>query len=164
MYKRQLAGYGATCDAHHITTPAPEGAGLARCLDVTLKHAGVEPSEVVYVNAHGTSTAYNDKFETMAIKTVFGEHAHKLAVSSTKSMTGHTLGAAGGIEAAICAKVMETGTLPPTINYETADPECDLNYVPNVAQKLDAPPKAAISDNLGFGGHNAALVFKAYAP
>jgi 3-oxoacyl-(acyl-carrier-protein) synthase len=100
----------------------------------------------------------------MAIKTVFGEHAHKLAVSSTKSMTGHTLGAAGGIEAAICAKVMETGTLPPTINYETADPECDLNYVPNVAQKLDAPPKAAISDNLGFGGHNAALVFKAYAP
>ena len=160
----ELAGYAATCDAHHITTPHPEGAGLSTCLANALDAAGVAPSDVEYINAHGTSTAYNDKFETMAIKTVFGEHAHKLAVSSTKSMTGHTLGAAGGIEAAICAKVMETGTLPPTINYETADPECDLNYVPNVAQKLDAPPKAAISDNLGFGGHNAALVFKAYAP
>ena len=124
--------------------------------------AGIEPTDVAYINAHGTSTAYNDKFETMAIKKVFGEHAHKLLVSSTKGMTGHTLGAAGGIEAAIAAKVVATGQVPPTINYETPDPDCDLNYVPNKALTLESKPKAAISDNLGFGGHNAALVFKAY--
>jgi len=117
-------------------------------------------TDVSYINAHGTSTAYNDKFETMAIKKVFGEHAYKLAISSTKSMTGHTLGAAGGIEAAIAAKVVQTGLAPPTMNYETPDAECDLNYVPNTAQDL-GKVKVAISDNLGFGGHNAALVFKA---
>jgi len=157
----ELGGYAATCDAHHITTPHPEGRGLSTCLSNALDDAGVPPEDVAYINAHGTSTAYNDKFETMAIKKVFGEHASKLAISSTKSMTGHTLGAAGGIEAAIAAKVMQTGVAPPTINYNTPDPECDLNYVPNEAQTLTAP-KAAISDNLGFGGHNAALVFKAY--
>merc|ERR1719454_1768525 len=160
----ELAGYAATCDAHHITTPHPEGAGLSTCLANALDAAGVAPSDVEYINAHGTSTAYNDKFETMAIKTVFGEHAKDLRISSTKSMTGHTLGAAGGIEAVIAAKVMQTGVVPPTINYETPDPECDLNYVPNTAQTLPSKPKAAISDNLGFGGHNAALVFKAYEP
>jgi len=135
---------------------------LATCLSRAIADAGVETSDVAYINAHGTSTAYNDKFETMAIKKVFGAHASALKISSTKSMTGHTLGAAGGIEAVIAAKVMQTGRVPPTINYETEDPDCDLNYVPNVAQTLDEKPKAAISDNLGFGGHNAALVFKAY--
>jgi len=157
----ELAGYAATCDAHHITTPHPEGAGLAACLRNAIADAGIAPTEVDYINAHGTSTAYNDRFETMAIKQVFGEHAYKLAVSSTKSMTGHTLGAAGGIEAVIAAKVMQTGKVPPTINYQEADPDCDLNYVPNTAQTIEKP-RAAISDNLGFGGHNAAIVFKAY--
>jgi 3-oxoacyl-[acyl-carrier-protein] synthase II len=157
----ELGGYAATCDAHHITTPHPEGKGLSDCLAGALSDAGVPPEDVAYINAHGTSTPYNDKFETMAIKTVFGDHAQKLAISSTKSMTGHTLGAAGGIEAAIATKVLQTGVAPPTINYSTPDPECDLNYVPNTKQTLDAP-KAVISDNLGFGGHNAALVFKAY--
>jgi len=157
----ELAGYAATCDAHHITTPHPEGRGLADCLRFAIDDAGVALTDVAYINAHGTSTAYNDKFETMAIKKVFGEHASEIAISSTKSMTGHTLGAAGGIEAAVAAKVLQTGMAPPTINYATPDPECDLNYVPNTAQQLSAP-KAAISDNLGFGGHNAALVFKAY--
>jgi 3-oxoacyl-[acyl-carrier-protein] synthase II len=160
----ELAGYSATCDAHHITTPHPEGAGLAACLTNALKDASVALEDVGYINAHGTSTAYNDKFETMAIKKVFGEHASKLAISSTKCMTGHTLGAAGGIEACIAAKVMETGTCPPTINYKTPDPDCDLNYIPNEAITLPSKPKAAISDNLGFGGHNAALVFKQYTP
>jgi len=158
----ELGGYAATCDAHHITTPHPEGQGLATCLSSALADAKVPITDVAYINAHGTSTAYNDKFETMAIKKVFGDHAPSLAISSTKSMTGHTLGAAGGIEAAIAAKVMQTGVCPPTINYETPDPECDLNYVPNAALTLPEKPKAAISDNLGFGGHNAALVFKAY--
>merc|ERR1719310_1781190 len=157
----ELGGYAATCDAHHITTPHPEGLGLATCLASALADADVKPEDVAYINAHGTSTAYNDKFETMAIKKVFGDHAPNLAISSTKSMTGHTLGAAGGIEAVIAAKVMGTGDVPPTINYETPDPECDLNYVPNKAETLEKP-RAAISDNLGFGGHNAALVFKAY--
>ncbi len=157
----ELGGYAATCDAHHITTPHPEGAGLSMCLRRALADGGVAPSEVDYINAHGTSTAYNDKFETMAFKQVFGEHAPNLLISSTKSMTGHTLGAAGGIEAAACALMMRSGDVPPTINYQNPDPECDLNYVPNKAAKV-AAPRAAVSDNLGFGGHNAALVFKAY--
>jgi len=159
----ELAGYAATCDAHHITTPHPEGAGLAACLQQALDDAGVGIDQVDYINAHGTSTAYNDKFETMAIKKVFGDHASEIAISSTKSMTGHTLGAAGGIEAVIAAKVLQTGQVPPTINYETEDPECDLNYVPNKSISIEKP-RAAISDNLGFGGHNAAIVFKAYEP
>ncbi|KAL1499368.1 hypothetical protein AB1Y20_011575 [Prymnesium parvum] len=159
----ELAGYGATCDAHHITTPHPEGAGLAECLRLSLEDAGLAPSDVGYINAHGTSTAYNDKFETMAIKKVFGEHAYNLKISSTKSMTGHTLGAAGGIEAVVAVKVVETGQVPPTINYATPDPDCDLDYVPNKASTLGSS-RAVISDNLGFGGHNAALVFKPYVP
>merc|ERR1740130_792945 len=157
----ELAGFAATCDAHHITPPHPEGAGLSECLRLAILDAGIAPTDVAYINAHGTSTAYNDKFETMAYKKVFGDHAEKLLISSTKSMTGHTLGAAGGIEAAVCAKVLQTGEVPPTINYETEDPECDLNYTPNTKAKVTAP-KAVISDNLGFGGHNAAVVFKAY--
>jgi len=156
----ELAGYGATCDAHHITTPHPEGQGLFKCLDLALKDADAKPSDVGYINAHGTSTAYNDKFETMAYKRVFGEEAGDLLISSTKSMTGHTLGAAGGIEAAICALTLKTGDVPPTINYKTPDPDCDLNYCPNKAVKMDASKTVAISDNLGFGGHNGAVVFR----
>ncbi len=154
----EISGYGATCDAYHITSPDIEGRGLSQCLYRTLDDAGVKPEEVDYINAHGTSTPYNDKFETAAIRKVFGEHANKLMVSSTKSMTGHMLGAAGAIEAAVCAKAIQTGIVPPTINYENPDPECDLDYVPNVARKANVD--IAISTNLGFGGHNGALLFK----
>ena len=154
----EISGYGATCDAYHITSPDIEGRGLSQCLYRTLDDAGVKPEEVDYINAHGTSTPYNDKFETAAIRKVFGEHANKLMVSSTKSMTGHMLGAAGAIEAAVCAKAIQTGIVPPTINYENPDPECDLDYVPNVARKANVD--IAISTNLGFGGHNGAILFK----
>ena len=154
----EMAGYFATCDAYHITSPAPDGAGMAECFRNALKDANVAPEDVDYINAHGTSTHLNDKLETMAIKEVFGDHARKLAISSTKSMTGHLLGAAGGVEAAACCLALEEGIIPPTINLHTPDPECDLDYVPNVARKADI--KVAVSDNLGFGGHNAALVFK----
>ncbi|KAJ1624808.1 3-oxoacyl-synthase 2 [Pavlovales sp. CCMP2436] len=156
----ELAGYAATCDAHHITTPHPEGQGLFRCLQQALADAKVDPADVGYVNAHGTSTAYNDRFETMAYKRVWGPAASELLISSTKSMIGHTLGAAGGIEAAICALALKTGDIPPTINYETLDADCDLNYCANVAHKLPTGKRVAVSDNLGFGGHNAALVFR----
>ena len=156
----ELLGYGATCDAYHITSPDIEGRGLASCLQRVLDSANVKCEEIDYINAHGTSTPYNDKFETLAIKKVFGEHAHKLMVSSTKSMTGHLLGAAGAIEAAVCAKTIETGMVAPTINYETPDPECDLDYVPNKARKADV--KTVISTNLGFGGQNGTLLFRKY--
>jgi len=155
----ELSGYAATCDAYHITSPDPEGEGLARALNRALEMAKLETTDVDYINAHGTSTPYNDKFETLAIKKVFGDHAYKMPVSSTKSMTGHLLGAAGGIEAAVCAKAIETGIVPPTINYETPDPDCDLDYVPNEArhgQTVDV----AMSNNLGFGGHNATIIFQ----
>lgn len=157
----ELAGYGASCDAYHITSPAPGGEGLARAMAQALERGGVSDlSQVGYINAHGTSTAYNDKFETLAIKSIFKEEARNLRVSSTKGATGHTLGAAGGLEAIVCAKAIATGSIPPTINYETPDPECDLDITPNVAVKgLDI--KVALSTNLGFGGHNAALCFKA---
>jgi len=158
----ELSGYGATCDAHHITAPHPEGEGLAGCIKMALNHAGIKAEEVDYINAHGTSTPYNDKFETMAIKRVFGEHAKKLKISSIKSMIGHSLGAAGALEAIACAKTIKEGIIAPTINYETPDDDCDLDYVPNKALKMDV--NVAISDNLGFGGHNAALVFKKYSP
>lgn len=159
----ELVGYGASCDAHHITTPAPEGEGLGRCVEMALAKSGVPREEVDYINAHGTSTAYNDRFETMAIKGVFGDHAHKLKISSTKGCTGHTLGAAGGLEAIVCAKAISTGTIPPTINLVTPDPECDLDYTPNTAVHLgEGAVKAAISTNLGFGGHNAAIMFKKF--
>ena len=158
----EIAGYGATCDAYHITSPDVEGRGMALALERVMDDAGVKPEDVDYINAHGTSTQYNDKFETLAIKKVFGEHAKKLMVSSTKSMTGHLLGAAGAIEAAVCAKVIETGIVPPTINLENPDPDCDLDYVPNVARKADV--NVAISTNLGFGGHNGTLLFKKFVP
>ena len=154
----EISGYGATCDAYHITSPDIEGRGLAQCLSRTMEDAGVAPEQVDYINAHGTSTPYNDKFETAAIRKVFGVAADKLMVSSTKSMTGHMLGAAGAIEAVVCAKTIETGIVPPTINYEHPDPDCDLDYVPNVARKADV--NVAISTNLGFGGHNGALLFR----
>ncbi|PWU05405.1 MAG: beta-ketoacyl-[acyl-carrier-protein] synthase II [Verrucomicrobia bacterium] len=156
----EIAGYGATCDAYHITSPDPTGNGLANCIKAALDDANIKPEQVDYVNAHGTSTPYNDKFETMSLKTVFGPHANKLLISSTKSMTGHLLGAAGGIEAAAAIKVIQTGEIPPTINYETPDPECDLDYVPN--KKRSAKVNVALSENLGFGGQNAAVVFKRF--
>lgn len=154
----EISGYGATCDAYHITSPDVEGRGLSLCLRRTLADAGVSPEDVDYINAHGTSTPYNDKFETAAIHTVFGEHAKKLMVSSTKGATGHMLGAAGGVEAAVCALALRDGVVPPTVNYEYPDPDCDLDYVPNTAREY--PLKTAISTNLGFGGHNGALLFK----
>lgn len=156
----EIVGYGATGDAYHITAPAPEGEGGARAMKMALDDARLAPEEVGYINAHGTSTEYNDKYETMAIKTVFGEHAYKLAVSSTKSMTGHLLGAAGGIEAIFTVLALKEGILPPTINLENPDPECDLDYVPNEARRQQV--NAAISNSLGFGGHNATIAFRKY--
>lgn len=154
----EIVGYGSTGDAHHITAPAPGGEGAARAMEQALADGGVEKAEVGYINAHGTSTMYNDLFETMAVKTVFGEHAYKLGMSSTKSMTGHLLGAAGGIEAIFTALALKEGIMPPTMNYETPDEECDLDYVPNEARQADLA--YAMSNSLGFGGHNASLVFK----
>lgn len=156
----EVIGYGATCDAHHITTPAPDGEGGARAMELAIKEAGIEKSAMSYINAHGTSTKYNDKFETAAIKTVFGEDAYKIPVSSTKSMTGHLLGAAGAVEAIYCAKAIEEDFIPATINYQTADPECDLDYVPNEGR--NAVVNYAMSNSLGFGGHNATVVFAKY--
>ncbi len=156
----EVVGYGSSNDAYHMTAPAPEGEGGARCMALALKSAGIKPEDVDYINAHGTSTPYNDKYETAAIKTVFGEHAYKLAVSSTKSMTGHMLGAAGGIEGIITALALEEGYLPATINYQNPDPECDLDYVPN--QGRNAEITYAVSNSLGFGGHNASIVLKKY--
>ncbi len=156
----EVSGYAASCDAFHITSPDQEGYGLALALRNALEDAAMEPSGIDYVNAHGTSTKYNDKFETLALKKVFGEHAYEMVVSSTKSMTGHLLGAAGGIEAAACCKAIETGVIPPTVNYETPDPDCDLNYSPNV--KTERAVGAAVSTNLGFGGHNTAVIFSRY--
>ncbi|EGL82588.1 3-oxoacyl-(acyl-carrier-protein) synthase 2 [Caldalkalibacillus thermarum TA2.A1] len=156
----EIVGYGLTGDAYHITSPAPEGEGAARAMAMALKDAQLQPDQVDYINAHGTSTPYNDKFETMAIKKVFGEHAYKLAVSSSKSMTGHLLGAAGGVEAIVTALAIRDQILPPTINYETPDPDCDLDYVPNKARK--AKVNVALSNSLGFGGHNATIILKKY--
>jgi len=156
----EVIGYGMTGDAHHMTAPDPEGDGAARAMSLALKSAGLQASEVGYINAHGTSTPYNDKFETLAIKRVFGDHARKLAISSTKSMTGHLLGAAGGVEAIATALALHHGLLPPTINYETPDPDCDLDYVPNQARKQDV--EVALSNAFGFGGTNATLAFRKY--
>jgi 3-oxoacyl-[acyl-carrier-protein] synthase II len=156
----EVIGYGMTGDAHHMTAPDPEGDGAARAMAGALADAGVGPTAVGYINAHGTSTPYNDKFETLAIKRIFGDHARRLAVSSTKSMTGHLLGAAGGIEAIATVLALHRGTLPPTINYETPDPECDLDYVPNQARKQQV--ELALSNAFGFGGTNATLAFRTY--
>jgi 3-oxoacyl-[acyl-carrier-protein] synthase II len=154
----EVAGYGLTGDAYHMTAPAAGGEGAARCMKMALKNAGVNPEQVGYINAHGTSTPFNDLNESLAIKTVFGDHAYKLMVSSTKSMTGHLLGAAGGVEAVYSCMVLDKGVVPPTINYEEPDPECDLDYVPNTAR--EAQVTYAMSNSLGFGGTNATLLFK----
>ncbi|OKO92869.1 beta-ketoacyl-ACP synthase II [Geobacillus proteiniphilus] len=157
----EIVGYGATADAYHITAPAPGGEGGVRAMRQALQDAGLKPEEIDYINAHGTSTEYNDKYETAAIKEVFGDHAYKLAVSSTKSMTGHLLGATGAVEAIFSVLAIRDGIIPPTINYETPDPECDLDYVPNEARKQDV--RAVLSNSFGFGGHNATLIFQKYA-
>ncbi|HDX9588280.1 TPA: beta-ketoacyl-ACP synthase II [Bacillus pseudomycoides] len=156
----EIVGYGATGDAFHITLPAPGGEGGVRAMRQALEEAGLKPEDIDYINAHGTSTEANERYETMAIKEVFGEHAYKVAVSSTKSMTGHLLGAAGAVEAIISVKTIKDGVVPPTINYETPDPECDLDCVPNKARQQTV--RAVLSNSLGFGGHNAALIFKEY--
>ena len=155
----ELAGYAATCDAFHITQPDPEGKGLSMAMKRALASAAVTPDQIDYINAHGTSTPYNDKFETLAIKKVFGDHAQSVPVSSTKSMTGHLLGAAGGIESVICVKTIQAQVIAPTINLGDPDPECDLDYVPNVARA--ATVRTVLSNNLGFGGQNASVVFRA---
>lgn len=156
----ELVGYGLSADAYHITAPDPDGSGARRCMDMALNDSGLSPSDIDYINAHGTSTDLNDRTETTAIKAVFGEHAYKLAVSSTKSMMGHLMGAAGGVEAAVCALAIRHGIIPATINYENPDPDCDLDYTPNRAVIRDV--KAAMSNSFGFGGTNASLVFKKY--
>ena len=155
----ELAGYGLTADAYHMSAPMPEGEGAARCMHMAMKHAKVNPQDVDYINAHGTSTPIGDACETKAVKRAFGESAHKVAVSSTKSMTGHLLGAAGAVEMAACVMAMRDGVLPPTINLENPDPECDLDYVPNKAREKKV--KVAISNSFGFGGHNSSVVIKA---
>lgn len=157
----EMVGYGCTGDAHHETAPDPTGAGGSGCMRMALADAGIAPEAIGYINAHGTSTEFNDKTETAVIKQVFGAHARKVAVSSTKSMTGHTLGAAGGVEAIASILALKHGILPPTINLQTPDPECDLDYVPNVARKSQV--EYALSNNLGFGGHNASVIFKRYS-
>jgi 3-oxoacyl-[acyl-carrier-protein] synthase II len=155
----ELAGYGRTCDAYHITAPDPDAVQAARGMRLAFEDAGLKAEDIDYINAHGTGTSLNDKGETAAIKKALGEElAYKVAISSTKSMTGHLLGAAGGVEAVACAMAIKEGIVPPTINYETPDPDCDLDYVPNVARKMDV--RAALSNSLGFGGHNATLCFK----
>ncbi|MGD1020028.1 MAG: beta-ketoacyl-ACP synthase II [Verrucomicrobiia bacterium] len=154
----EVAGYGITGDAYHMSAPAPEGEGAARSMAMALSHARLNPEEVDYINAHGTSTPVGDKCETQAIKKVFGAHAKKLAVSSTKSMTGHLLGAAGAVETAVCALAIRDGMIPPTINYENPDPDCDLDYVPNKARQTNV--RACVNNSLGFGGHNATLIVK----
>lgn len=154
----ELAGYGATADAHHITAPAPGGEGAIRAMRRAMEDANITPEEVDYINAHGTSTPYNDKNETAAIHAVFGEHARRVSVSSTKSMTGHLLGASGGIEAAASLLAIRDGVIPPTVNYQTPDPECDLDCTPNVPKRREV--RIAMSNTFGFGGHNAVLVMK----
>jgi 3-oxoacyl-[acyl-carrier-protein] synthase II len=157
----ELGGIGLTADAYHITQPAPGGEGAIRSMRLCIKDAGLQPEDIDYINAHGTSTPYNDKTETEAIKAVFGDQAYKLDISSTKSMTGHLLGAAGAIEAIITTLAIYTSEVPPTINYEFPDPDCDLNYVPNKALKKEV--NAAVSNAFGFGGHNVSLLFKKFA-
>ncbi len=154
----EVAGYGITGDAYHMSAPAPEGEGAARSMAMALRHARLNPEDINYINAHGTSTPVGDKCETQAIKTVFGAHAKKLVVSSTKSMTGHLLGAAGAVETAVCALAIRDNIVPPTINYENPDPDCDLDYVPNKAREMQV--NACVNNSLGFGGHNATLIVK----
>ncbi len=157
----EIIGSGASGDAYHMAAPAPDGEGAARCMQMAIDDAGIKPSEVQYINAHGTSTDLNDKYETQAIKTVFGDHAYKMGISSTKSMTGHLLGAAGGVEAAYTVLTLYHQLMPPTINYEFPDPDCDLDYVPNTARKAEI--EVALSNSFGFGGTNGTLVFRRWA-
>lgn len=156
----EIVGYGNTADAHHLTAPAPQGEGAARCMKMALRHGGLGPQDISYINAHGTSTPQGDIAETQAVKAVFGDHARKLAVSSTKGATGHMLGAAGAVEMTICALAIQHGVVPPTINYEVPDPECDLDYVPNTAREMKV--NAVINNSFGFGGHNASIVAKKF--
>jgi 3-oxoacyl-[acyl-carrier-protein] synthase II len=156
----EVVGYGATGDAYHITAPAEGGEGLARAIRRALRKADLGPGDVDYVNAHGTSTPHGDKMETLALKSVFGDRAGRIPVSSTKSMTGHLMGAAGAVESIVCVKAIVEGVIPPTINYEHPDPECDLDYVPNVARRQTV--RVALNNSLGFGGHNCSLVFARY--
>ena len=156
----EIVGYGSNCDAHHITAPLEDGSGAARCMEIALKDGNVNPNEVVYINAHGTSTPLNDKGETRAVKLAFGDHAKNLMVSSTKAMTGHLLGASGGVEGVITAKAIKESFVPPTINFREKDEDCDLDVVPNIGR--DADITYAMSNSLGFGGHNASVVFKKY--
>jgi len=156
----EITGYGATSDAYHITQPLEDGEGAGRAMVKALKKAGINPADVDYINAHGTSTPLNDKCETQAIKNVFGEHAKKVAISSTKSMTGHLLGAAGGLEAAFAIMAIRDGVVPPTINLENSDPDCDLDYVPNKSRQMKVD--VSMSNTFGFGGHNSVLIFKRY--
>ena len=156
----EIVGYGLTGDAYHVSAPDPEGIGAVNCMKMALDYAGLKPEEIDYINAHGTSTKLNDLSENKAIKVVFGDHAYKLAVSSTKSMTGHLLGGAGGVEAIYTVMTIKHGIIPPTINYDIPDPECDLDYVPNVARHANV--NIAMSNSFGFGGTNACLVFRAY--
>jgi 3-oxoacyl-[acyl-carrier-protein] synthase II len=158
----EVVGYGLSGDAYHVSAPDPAGGGAVLCMSTALKFSGLKPEDIDYINAHGTSTKLNDAAETKAIKIVFGDHAPKLAVSSTKSMTGHLLGGAGGVEAIYMALTIKNGVITPTINYETPDPECDLDYVPNVPRK--ASVRAAMSNSFGFGGTNASLIFQAFVP
>lgn len=158
----EAVGYGMTCDAYHMTTPAEGGEGGARGMAMAIQDAGLKPTDIQYINAHGTSTPYNDKFETQAIKTVFGDHAKNVPISSTKSTTGHLLGAAGGVEFIACLEAIRNGVLPPTINYTTPDPDCDLDYVPNV--KRQAKVDVCLSNSLGFGGQNVSLVVRKFVP
>jgi beta-ketoacyl-acyl-carrier-protein synthase II len=156
----EVVGYGNTADANHVTSPAPGGEGAARCMRMALRHADLNPEAISYINAHGTSTSQGDIAETQAVKSVFGEHAHKLAVSSTKGATGHMLGAAGAVEMVVCTKAIETGIVPPTINYQVPDPECDLDYVPNTARQMTV--NAVLNNSFGFGGHNACILAKKF--
>jgi 3-oxoacyl-[acyl-carrier-protein] synthase II len=156
----EIVGYGNTADANHVTAPAPEGEGAARCMRMALRNGHLNPEDISYINAHGTSTPQGDIAETQAIKHVFGDHARKLAVSSTKGATGHMLGAAGAVEMTICAKALQTDTVPPTINYEHPDPECDLDYVPNTARPMKV--NAVVNNSFGFGGHNASIIAKKF--
>ncbi len=156
----EVVGYGATGDAYHITSPAPDGDGGARAIQMAMRHAGLNPEDIDYINAHGTATDLNDKFETMSIKRALGDAAYKVAVSSTKGTTGHALGAAGGIESIACIRAIETGIVPPTINYETPDPDCDLDITPNVARERKI--RVALNSNLGFGGHNGVVIYRKF--
>jgi 3-oxoacyl-[acyl-carrier-protein] synthase II len=156
----EIVGYGNTADAYHLTAPAPDGEGAARCMKVALRTGGLNPTDISYINAHGTSTPQGDACETQAIKTVFGEHAKMLAVSSTKGATGHMLGAAGAVEMTACALAIKHGIVPPTINYTTPDPECDLDYVPNTAREMSV--NAIVNNSFGFGGHNSTIAAKKF--